>query len=291
MQTFSQKRHRQKTAFFRHAIRNTFASTKKFVDFDCLLTIPHKTSFSTHSISKLFDDPSTLFSSLSRHTIPVTDFEKLSIISESVFRAKHLPTSQEVALKLFPNDYPRLLFCRELHALSSCKSSFIVPFFSFSFDPVLSIATTYVPHGTVSDALHGAPEAPRLHAHRKALIALAVARAFFALHHQRILHRTLCSAHVLLNNHGLPYLTHFWQSRELPVGCDELREFMGIPGRIAPEILRGKRYSLKSEVYASGVFLWELVIREVAYSGKPADRIARTVTLTHARLAIPTKAP
>ncbi len=60
---------------------------------------------------------------------------------------------------------------------------------------------------------------------------------------------------------------------------------------MAPEVLRGDDFDDKSDVYAFGVILWELVTRTVPWEGKSLAQLVGLVGFSGARLELPAKMP
>eukprot|EP01054_Gregarina_sp_Poly1_P010534 Gregarina_sp_Poly_1__10533@NODE_776_length_6341_cov_153_345075_g570_i0_p4_GENE_NODE_776_length_6341_cov_153_345075_g570_i0NODE_776_length_6341_cov_153_345075_g570_i0_p4_ORF_typecomplete_len216_score15_97Pkinase_Tyr/PF07714_17/2_6e37Pkinase/PF00069_25/9_6e35Pkinase_fungal/PF17667_1/1_7e09Kinaselike/PF14531_6/7Kinaselike/PF14531_6/0_0011Kdo/PF06293_14/0_0036_NODE_776_length_6341_cov_153_345075_g570_i018382485 len=121
------------------------------------------------------------------------------------------------------------------------------------------------------------------------------------LHHQKVLHCDLKSSNILLkvrrgNTTEVSYIAKlcdfglaksFELSPLLGGSCGivdellsmqdsayELRCDVGTPHWMAPETLRGERHTYKSDIYAFGLVLWELMTNRIPF----ADLSSRTIT-------------
>lgn len=60
---------------------------------------------------------------------------------------------------------------------------------------------------------------------------------------------------------------------------------------MAPEIIQGKTYTEKADVYSFGIIVWELIAREDPYKGMPTFAVAHKVVHEGIRPEIPEAAP
>ena len=101
----------------------------------------------------------------------------------------------------------------------------------------------------------GVPLSPAIVAH----VGRSVLRALEHAHEQRVLHRDVCPQNVLVSRLGEVKLTDFGIARVLgEAGEASTRTIAGHEAYIAPEQLEG-RASLASDLFATGVVLWELL--------------------------------
>eukprot|EP00850_Spirogloea_muscicola_P019264 SM000187S03881 [mRNA] locus=s187:264112:268628:+ [translate_table: standard] len=125
----------------------------------------------------------------------------------------------------------------------------------------------YVPNGPLSEYLAD-PTRPRLPWSARQRIALTMARTIQYLHEARrpvIIHRDVKSANILLNQDLQPLLTDYGLAKlkrdhEEHVKCTHTH---GTFGYLAPEYVESGFVDEKTDVYAFGVVLFELI------SGKP----------------------
>ncbi|KAF1782756.1 Protein kinase-like domain [Phytophthora cactorum] len=100
----------------------------------------------------------------------------------------------------------------------------------------------------------------------KIMIAFQVARALAYLHSSkvRVLHRDLKSKNILLNQTLDAKLTDFGVSREQIVG--PMTAEVGTSLWMAPEVMTGKQYDEKADIFSFGVVLSELSMHTLPYS-------------------------
>lgn len=107
----------------------------------------------------------------------------------------------------------------------------------------------------------------------KTAIAKDVAEAVVYLHSftSPILHRDLKARNVLLDLKGTAKLSHFGISREMAFD-ETMTSEVGTAAWIAPEVLRGERYSEKADIYSFGVLLVEMDRGSHPYEDEPLLR-------------------
>ena len=104
-----------------------------------------------------------------------------------------------------------------------------------------------------------------------AAIGSSVARALHSLHKQNACHLDLKPANVLIKPDGTAVLLDFGLSCHAhypDLLAEELRKAVGSPAWIAPEQVVGVRGDPRSDIFALGVILYELAVRELPF-GSP----------------------
>ncbi|RLN20161.1 hypothetical protein BBJ28_00015130 [Nothophytophthora sp. Chile5] len=191
---------------------------------------------------------------------------------------------------------PRMLhsFMDEIRVCASLDHPKVVAFLGFTFSSLadLAVVLEHMPHSDLASLLHRQLQretrdpAARdaygwFHSTRasgrglkcKSLVALDIAEAMVYLHsfESPIIHRDLKPKNVLLSDTWEAKLTDFGVSRERSEDQTMTAE-IGTISWIAPEVLRGERYSEKADVYSFGVILTELDTCRRPYSdGLPTD--------------------
>jgi eukaryotic-like serine/threonine-protein kinase len=154
------------------------------------------------------------------------------------------------------------------------------------FEDQVFIAGEYVPGETLRDELGRGP----LGGARALDTALAIARPLAAAHDRGVIHRDLKPENVIRTPAGdvkiLDFgLAHF---RDLPAALANLTAdgtILGTPAYMSPEQIRGGTVDARSDIFALGIVLYELVAGRHPFAGSdPASTIARILESEPARL-------
>ena len=105
-------------------------------------------------------------------------------------------------------------------------------------------------------------------------IARQVAAGLAAAHEKGILHRDLKPANVMLDGQGKVRLTDFGLAGLAEaLSSDDVRS--GTPSYMSPEQLQGREVTARSDIYALGLLIYELVTGRRAFEGKGLAELAR----------------
>ncbi|MEP7117517.1 MAG: serine/threonine-protein kinase, partial [Acidobacteriota bacterium] len=130
-------------------------------------------------------------------------------------------------------------------------------------------------------------------------IAIQLADALNVAHGHRVLHRDLKPANVMLAPGGVVKILDFGIARFRPVdqagtGAEGDRGFMGTPGYVAPEQWVGKPADERSDLYALGVVIFEMVTGKRPFPEREPFTLARAAIERIARRVsslVPTVSP
>ena len=108
-------------------------------------------------------------------------------------------------------------------------------------------------------------------AREAALIGLDLCAAIAAVHGSGLLHRDIKAQNVMRESGGRLVLMDFGTGEEL-AGTNRL---VGTPLYLAPEIFRGQRASIQSDLYSLGVLLYYLVTAKFPVNAGSMEQLAR----------------
>eukprot|EP01105_Mastigella_eilhardi_P009675 TRINITY_DN2280_c0_g1_i2.p1 TRINITY_DN2280_c0_g1~~TRINITY_DN2280_c0_g1_i2.p1 ORF type:complete len:542 (-),score=126.68 TRINITY_DN2280_c0_g1_i2:79-1704(-) len=156
-------------------------------------------------------------------------------------------------------------FRHEIAILASLRHPNILLYMGASTHlPNLSICTEYLSGGSVYDLLH----VRNTHLDPRMVLNLAKQAGLGLLYlhtlHPRIIHRDCKSENLLLDSHFSLKLCDFGLSVMEPVD-GALRERVGSPLWMAPEMLMKQEYNEKADCYSFGVVLWEMMSGRVPF--------------------------
>ncbi|MFL5797764.1 MAG: protein kinase domain-containing protein [Actinomycetota bacterium] len=200
---------------------------------------------------------------------PLRGYRLLEKIGEGafglVYRAVQPQVGREVAVKsIHPElanqpDFVRR-FEREAQLVARLEHPHVVPLYDYWRDPDGAyLVMRFLRGGSLEDLLGHGPLPPD----RAAAILDQVAGALAAAHRQGVVHRDVKPGNVLLDEDGNAYLTDFGVA--LDAGAPEQTTgamVRGTPAYLSPEQIRLQPATARSDIYALGVVLYEMLTAE-----------------------------
>jgi serine/threonine-protein kinase len=196
----------------------------------------------------------------------------------SVYKAKDRLLERRVALKILSDMYGAdeatvERFRREARAVAQLSHPNIVTVIDRGEDEGRQfIVFEYVEGENLKQLLE---RSGRLPVRRALDLAIQVGRGLAFAHEAGIVHRDVKPQNVLLNGDGQAKVTDFGIARSIDVDSVTLTgTVMGTSNYIAPEQASGRRVDLRTDVYALGVVLFELLVGRVPFSGESFVAVA-----------------
>lgn len=125
-------------------------------------------------------------------------------------------------------------------------------------------------------------------------LARQIAEGLAAAHARGVVHRDLKPANILLDTQGNAYISDFGVARSLATsGQTRTGAVVGTPDYLSPEQARGEHVDARSDLYALGLMLYEMLTGKPAFAGGTvaevlAQRMLKVpASVTHGRADVP----
>ncbi|GAB4217086.1 MAG: hypothetical protein OHK0022_58970 [Roseiflexaceae bacterium] len=201
-------------------------------------------------------------------------YELLEVLGQGgtgvVYRSLHPRLKRPVAVKLLPgdsvDDEGRWRYMREAEVLAGLNHPNIIRIFDVDFHRGRPyIVMELIDGGNLAQRM-GAPM-PQQEAIR---LLTVLAEALEHAHQQGIIHSDIKPANVLLRKDGTPVLADFDLAR-VPSAANRQRR--AAPAYQAPEQLSQQPVDVRTDIYALGVLLFELLTGRLPFEGTPEQII------------------
>jgi predicted Ser/Thr protein kinase len=184
----------------------------------------------------------------------------------TVYRAYDPRFEREVALKVLPREMLhdsqfRVRFEREAKTVAMLEHQAIVPVYDVGEeDGQPYFVMRYMTGGSLSERIkRGAMEL-----NETTRIISRIASALDEAHAKRVIHRDLKPGNILFDNHNAPYISDFGIAKFTAAQTNVTGSaIIGTPAYISPEQAQGEQIDGRSDVYALGIILFEML------SGRP----------------------
>jgi beta-lactam-binding protein with PASTA domain len=198
----------------------------------------------------------------------------------TVYRATDTRLDRTIALKVMHPSFaedPAFVdrFTREARAAARLSNPHIVKVFDQGQeDHVVYLAMEYVPGRTLRDVLN---ERGRLGVDEAVTIIDPVLQALAAAHADSVVHRDVKPENVLISSKGHVYVTDFGLARAVNNGATQHATaglLLGTVAYLSPEQVSPGVSDERSDVYAVGVMLFEMLTGSPPFSGSDAMAVA-----------------
>ena len=198
-----------------------------------------------------------------------------------VYRADDLTLAQPVALKFLPegvavSDARLAQFHNELRVARQVSHKNVCRLYDLGdADGRRFLTMEYVDGEDLASALR---RFGRMPPDKAVQIARQLCAGVAAAHERGVLHRDLKPANVMLDGKGDVRITDFGIAT---AAADVGAEIAGTPQYMAPELLAGKPASIKSDLYALGLILFEVFTGKRAFDGKTIAELQQLHEMPH----------
>ncbi|XP_072990559.1 serine/threonine-protein kinase 54-like [Typha latifolia] len=122
-------------------------------------------------------------------------------------------------------------------------------------------------------------------------LALDLARGLSYLHSKKIVHRDVKSENMLLDTNRTLKIADFGVARVEAQNPKDMTGETGTLGYMAPEVLEGKPYNRRCDVYSFGICLWEIYCCDMPYPDLSFAEISSAVVRQNLRPDVPRCCP
>lgn len=210
----------------------------------------------------------------------------------TVYRAIDTRLDREVALKILrPNmaEDPKVIEKFEAEAKNTAKINHphVINVYdqgvgSAGNGTVAFLAMEFIEGHTLRDVLRTAGQMPE---HDVWKIALPIIRGVAAAHQVGLVHRDIKPENVLVSHAGAIKVADFGLARAASNHTGTGMALMGTVSYMSPELVTGEQADERSDVYALGILLFEMLTGKRPYAGESAVSIA--VQHTNSRVPAP----
>nr|XP_018668558.1 serine/threonine-protein kinase Nek8-like isoform X1 [Ciona intestinalis] len=200
-------------------------------------------------------------------------FEKIRMVGKGAFGTAVLYKKKDdnslVVLKEINmselNSQERQMAMNETRVLAMLNHPNIICYYdTFEDNGVLMIEMEYADDGTLAQFLAKSESAIE----EKKIFSMfsQIVSGLAHMHDQKVLHRDLKTANIFLTKEGVVKIGDFGVSKVISSRI-AANTVLGTPYYISPEICEGKSYDEKSDIWALGCILYEMVTRQRTFEG------------------------
>lgn len=187
-----------------------------------------------------------------------------------VYKAYQPSVERYVALKVLPSHYaddPQFIerFIREARTIARLEHKNILPVFDFGEqDGITYLAMRFVEGGTLKELMTKGC----LTLHDTQDLMTQVCSALDYAHRHGVIHRDVKPSNVIIDGEGAAYLTDFGIAKVLGGSGGDLTATgaaIGTPAYMAPEQAVGGAVDARTDIYALGIMLYEMLTGRVPF--------------------------
>jgi serine/threonine protein kinase len=189
----------------------------------------------------------------------------------TVYRARQTSINRVVAVKILPRHLlhdPGFFerFEREVDVIAHLEHPHILPIYDYGeAEGIPYIAMRYLAGGSMAQLIRRTMGAMPLEQLERPFVQ--VAQALDYAHQQGIIHRDLKPGNIMLDESGNAYLSDFGIARVLGSNLTG-SGIIGTPAYMSPEQANGLPLDARSDIYALGVVLFELITGREPYQAE-----------------------
>ena len=193
---------------------------------------------------------------------------------------------REIAIKTVrftqPDAAKNKVLLDEARTVSKLRNPNIVPIFEAGEEGGdLYLVFEYVPGKNLAEFLAGSGA---LSSVKAATLLRPILDAIAYAHAQGIIHRDLKPSNILLDENGAPRVMDFGIATRIGSAGDDIEEYSGTPAYMAPEYVAKREVSERSDIFAAGLILFEMLTGQRAIVGDNIFQVMHRISNEDIRL-------
>jgi serine/threonine protein kinase len=197
----------------------------------------------------------------------------------AIYLARDPVIDRLVALKLLHNDVAsddiRKRFAQEARASGALTHPNIVTIYDYGeFGDSPFIVMEYVRGETLADLIRRGAEIPIT---QKLRWIEQVCNALGYAHGENVVHRDVKPSNLMVDQHGVIKVLDFGIARIVGAGLTKMSMVIGTPGYMSPEQIQGSVIDARSDIFAVGAVLYELLCYREAFAGETPHAVMSKV--------------
>ncbi|MGE5470861.1 MAG: protein kinase domain-containing protein [Bacteroidota bacterium] len=170
----------------------------------------------------------------------------------------------------------------EARVVGKLRHANIVPIFEAGEEAGdLYLVFEYVPGKNLAEFLHGSGVLSPVKA---VSILRPILDAVAHAHAQGIIHRDLKPSNILLDENGMPRVMDFGIAAPVDASDDNRQELSGTPAYMAPEYIERREVSERTDVFAAGLILFEMLSGQRAVVGNTLGQVMQRIVREDVKL-------
>eukprot|EP01084_Bolivina_argentea_P289983 498044_1 len=161
---------------------------------------------------------------------------------------------------------------QEVAIMKRCKCPYIVNFCgAWLKEENIWIAMEYCGGGGILDIMRALKIS--LTEEQICVVIRETLKALQYVHKQKLIHRDIKAANILLNHKGQCKLADFGVSYILDSTMDRAKTILGTPYWMAPEVVKDDKYDAKADIWSLGITAIEMAYGKPPYSNEPPLKV------------------
>ncbi|HLY26965.1 MAG TPA: serine/threonine-protein kinase [Aggregatilineales bacterium] len=190
----------------------------------------------------------------------------------TVYRARQASMDRDVAVKVISKDLANspefaARFEHEARLIAKLQHAHILPVYDFGREgEIVFLAMRLVDGGSLDQRIREGT----LTLEQTVRLFTQIASALTYAHGEGVVHRDLKPNNILMDKSGSPYLTDFGLAKavQTQTALTATGMVMGTPSYMPPEQWRGESVDGRTDVYALGVMLYEMLTGDLPFKGE-----------------------